>query len=397
MNSWKQQIQVQKEPNMLLEALILLQEWTVWKGAVSAGETDLPFREVQILSELELDAGSQERLLERYQDIIDFQTECRIKGEPVLNKAEPLLPLLSLKPKESADEYGFLFLTLGRTDALTAGDLTYEEMLKNMLKLLLHSSDLDEEKAADQRFFALPDAVDRGELPLGEILNLLSRSYYDDGAQLQILRLFQSPEEWFGLIQTVLAELEEIIREAWPTVAGRFEAKVRSLADEENLRNELKVADQLLGELEGQRQGDPILLWISVIGHRVLEIRLPRDRDLHLRIISGILLQELDEFKDRQRSREARLQLQLKAMADPTRFKVIQQLALRPQFVLELANTLELTSATLSHHLSVLQMAFLVRTSIEGRRAYFSLNGEELKDLSDYILSLSQSQGTREI
>lgn len=56
----------------------------------------------------------------------------------------------------------------------------------------------------------------------------------------------------------------------------------------------------------------------------------------------------------------------LKALADPTRLRIVGLLSLRPHAVEELATVLKLRASTVSHHLGKLQSAGLLHSEVQG-------------------------------
>lgn len=63
----------------------------------------------------------------------------------------------------------------------------------------------------------------------------------------------------------------------------------------------------------------------------------------------------------------------LKALADPIRLRIIEQLRTGPRNVGDLAAALETTAVTISHHLGILYHAGLVRRAKRGRFVDYSL------------------------
>jgi DNA-binding transcriptional ArsR family regulator len=102
------------------------------------------------------------------------------------------------------------------------------------------------------------------------------------------------------------------------------------------------------------------------------------------------LFSELDKLENKSKRRDQMAQRQLKAISDPTRYKIIRQLSLRPHYVQELADRLKLTAATLSHHLDHLLQVRLVGVIIEGRRSYYNLNADELTELSKTLKHMAE-------
>lgn len=106
----------------------------------------------------------------------------------------------------------------------------------------------------------------------------------------------------------------------------------------------------------------------------------------------GIYFLKLLELKESSRYKEDELVKDLKALGDPTRFKIIQILLEREMFLKELAEKLNLTSATVSHHISILQKSNLISITIgddDGRKVLYQVNREKLQSIGDSISKLS--------
>jgi DNA-binding transcriptional ArsR family regulator len=73
------------------------------------------------------------------------------------------------------------------------------------------------------------------------------------------------------------------------------------------------------------------------------------------------------------------------ALADPTRRAVFERLRRGPRPVGEIARELPVSRPAVSQHLRVLKDAGLVRERREGTRNYYSLNGDGLAELREYV------------
>ena len=71
-----------------------------------------------------------------------------------------------------------------------------------------------------------------------------------------------------------------------------------------------------------------------------------------------------------------------KALADPTRLRIVGMLAERPMYGQELANALGVKPPTVSHHLAELRAAGLLRIRKVDNYHYFELDVERLRRLS---------------
>ncbi len=78
------------------------------------------------------------------------------------------------------------------------------------------------------------------------------------------------------------------------------------------------------------------------------------------------------------------------ALADPTRRAVCERLRSGPTPVGEIARSLPVSRPAVSQHLRVLKEAGLVRERREGTRRLYSLNGDGLAELREYVDALWQ-------
>ncbi len=91
-----------------------------------------------------------------------------------------------------------------------------------------------------------------------------------------------------------------------------------------------------------------------------------------------------------------------KALADANRLRVVGLLARRPHTVEELATVLEVRASTVSHHLSKLTQAGLVRSEADGHYHVYSLDLESLhgraKELAsqDHLRDLADVDGVED-
>jgi DNA-binding transcriptional ArsR family regulator len=73
------------------------------------------------------------------------------------------------------------------------------------------------------------------------------------------------------------------------------------------------------------------------------------------------------------------------ALADPTRRSVLERLREGPRSVGEVARGLPVSRPAVSQHLRVLKEAGLVSERRAGTRRVYSVNGEGLAELRDYV------------
>jgi ArsR family transcriptional regulator, arsenate/arsenite/antimonite-responsive transcriptional repressor len=77
-----------------------------------------------------------------------------------------------------------------------------------------------------------------------------------------------------------------------------------------------------------------------------------------------------------------------RALADPSRRRILKLLQKRSMTAGEIANAFDFSAPTLSHHFSALKAADLVRTERRGQNILYSLNTTVLEDISRAVLDL---------
>ena len=79
-----------------------------------------------------------------------------------------------------------------------------------------------------------------------------------------------------------------------------------------------------------------------------------------------------------------------KALADPTRRKVLELLRKGPMSAGQLAEQFGTTAATVSHHLAVLREAGLISDEKQGKFIYYTLNTSVVEDIVGWVTGLTQ-------
>ncbi|HJT55477.1 MAG TPA: metalloregulator ArsR/SmtB family transcription factor [Ktedonobacteraceae bacterium] len=102
--------------------------------------------------------------------------------------------------------------------------------------------------------------------------------------------------------------------------------------------------------------------------------------------------QEQNEQEPKLSTEEMKLLVVLgRALADPTRIRILGLLAERPMYGQELAKALDVTPPTISHHLSPLVMAGLVRVRRENSYHYYELSSEGLEQLAESTQQIARA------
>ena len=86
------------------------------------------------------------------------------------------------------------------------------------------------------------------------------------------------------------------------------------------------------------------------------------------------------------------LQETIKALADPTRRRILELLKKGPMPAGELGKEFDMTGATMSHHLSILKKAGLVQDTKKGTFIYYEINTSVMEDLLSWVVSFTEAK-----
>ena len=85
------------------------------------------------------------------------------------------------------------------------------------------------------------------------------------------------------------------------------------------------------------------------------------------------------------------LQDTLKALNDPVRRKILDLLKEKPLPVGDILSQLDITGATLSHHLKILKEAGLVTSNRDGNFLIYEINTSVMEDIMKWLSSFMQN------
>ncbi len=86
------------------------------------------------------------------------------------------------------------------------------------------------------------------------------------------------------------------------------------------------------------------------------------------------------------------LQITMKALADPIRREILEQLKTGPHSAGEIAEKFPVSGAAISKHLSVLKEADLIRDSRDGKYIIYELNASVLEEVMLWLANLKGAE-----
>lgn len=343
-------------------------------------------------------AGEEVRLVERrhlfLQDGIDVETRFAdyksflerifVLGEPLVAQFADLRPLFVGDGGEPGIIEGLLLQVL----VTSIEDYSHADF-QRAIRLALYQMDLLQREAVPT-----PAEVDRvlaQDLPFSEAFRIVEASELAADQKLLCLRLIQDSTPYYEAVRDFLSRLEAILRQELAAIDSYLQDFLRAAKEKgpEQFLQEA-VGDYLrLDELDLPVHTS-LTIYPAAVNYNGAGLRIPVDQRLGNQLYLGLLFQPLSLLKQKAARQQDIVLGQLKAISDPTRFEILRLLAERSRYTKELAEQLDLTSSTLSHHMALLMEEDLVDFRLKGRRSYYSVRATELMKLAEVLQTLAR-------
>ncbi|HHW99513.1 MAG TPA: winged helix-turn-helix transcriptional regulator [Firmicutes bacterium] len=343
-------------------------------------------------------AGEEVRLVERshlfLQDGVDVETRfADYKGflERIFAQAEPLATQFAdLRPLfvGGEGEPGILDGLLAQERATSTREYSLADF-QRAGRLALYQMDLLLREAGPTP--AELEQVLSQDLSFSEAFRIVENFEMAADQKLLCLRLIQDSAAYYAAVRDLLSQLEAILRQELPAIALYLQDFLQAAAEQgaEKFFHEA-VGDYLRLEEMDLAPHRSLEICPAAVNYNGAGFRIPVDPRLGSQLYLGLLFQPLSRLKQKAARRQDIVLGQLKAISDPTRFEILRLLAERSRYTKELAEQLNLTSSTLSHHMASLMGEDLVDFRLKGRRTYYSVRAAELMKLAEALKALAR-------
>lgn len=242
-----------------------------------------------------------------------------------------------------------------------------------------------------------PDAAEPVILSLPDVMAALEGWEGGDADKFKLLRLYSERHEVMEQLWSLQGACAEIGRGCLAFVRERFDACMEKLQEPELLASLLDEVGLQCGEKCSIRITPAVIQYDAIRLQTAAET--VESEPVCLKINIGIETFYMTESKREDFYRDDQLLSELKALGDPTRLKILHQLVERPCYIQEMAKELELTPATVLHHLGILMTEKLIEVQMTGekKRIYYQVRRQGIQEVSQGILQLTLSRQEREI
>lgn len=389
---------VSKDINWIAEITILI-------GELLNKKEEILEKNYNLVTNDEVFLNSKESVNEIFSDVYTFRKN-------VIEEVAPLVidnkfwEALGSYENYGFGQYSVLFNALPNDLSKNYSDITEEEFLKNIITSVVANVHVNNE--GDERFATIEDGTYKNsnwdlnniKIDFNDIFELLEASTYTDSTRLEILRIIKNPKESREKFIKLFSKIEKIIKKHLHLVEERINNLYDFLNTDEgkkkleetfriNEENFLGINEEL--KKDG-RDLDYITLYVGVCGYNSGSIKISVEEDSIPWAGIGLILFELSDLKEGAKHNSNKIIDMTKALGDRTRFKILEVLMERPYYLKELAEKLDTSSASLSHHINLLFQADFITLKVEDRKSYYCLNKKAFEGLGKMLINLSKEE-----
>lgn len=216
------------------------------------------------------------------------------------------------------------------------------------------------------------------EWNLSDIFLALEKHEMNDREKLSFIHLFVLDDWKWNEFISFLDEGAKILKKYYYLVQNEYEKSVTQIQSNPQI---IEKINQTLHSK--QLIQDNCDIYVSLFQFNRLSVIMQDDLQyVHI----GYLFYLLVELKKQYIVIDQTVLNRLKVIADPSRFKILQLLKNEEYYAQELAKLINLTTATLSHHMEILTGEGLVEVVLNEqnkKNIYFRLNKKEMNQLID--------------
>jgi len=383
-------LNVNHTPNWFVEAVDLIRIAANWEGEFDESKVHLTKPEDHL-------SQSIEEIDENFFDVLDFKKK-------ILKEAVPLFAENTFWKEISYTEqagifpsgYSYLMSWAMGTDHKTIDEIDYETFLRMHLEtfreIFNHVGQTDKQfESLQTKHFGESRWEDSDiHYELSDIFRLVDHTPFSENKKYEILRIYSNPKAIFEDFKEKIKQCEEIVKNYIHLIKERYKTETQAFEE-----NQQKI-DKLIEALRFSRMDTKVLeelpkklnFHINCVSYFNWTLRVNEQEHLRSRIHVGLLSLDLYDYsKKRQQSKE-HIIAQCKALGDKRRFEILMILSERPYFVRELAEKIDLSSASLSHHLSILNETDFLETRYDERKTYYSIKKETFEKLGNYLTKI---------
>lgn len=216
-------------------------------------------------------------------------------------------------------------------------------------------------------------------LDLETFISLINSLDLKDNEKLRVINFYIKGPEIYETIINAALKIEKIIKKYYYLVEGDINKLIDYL---QTIDLETKINDVIKFKYF---QNTDFSVCVSVMNFNSLFLQRYENS---LNVYLGYLVFTLKDIKELKALEDKKVLNILKAISEPTRFKILRLLKNKEMYVQEIANEIELTSATLVHHLELLlneSLIEIVDNNLDKKRIFYKINNNTINEFTKLL------------
>ncbi|MPM75282.1 hypothetical protein SDC9_122274 [bioreactor metagenome] len=244
--------------------------------------------------------------------------------------------------------------------------------------LLKRARQLSLEERVRHYYDRIEDGDDQPASPaigIPQLLTLMSELQISESIQWQLLKSLYQPQETIDRLLEIIRPIEEILIKHAKLLQ---EAADFALAYLDQVMQKNDLADLLKQELALDLHAD-LALYIRPAIFYPFQLTAAKFGSKRLIMAFGCIF-DFEMLKINDQFQLKKVSEIGKIIQDESKLKILQALKQQPMYGRQLADQLQLTTATISHHMNALYAGGLVYIEIQANRTYYRLNRDQITE-----------------
>ena len=219
---------------------------------------------------------------------------------------------------------------------------------------------------------------------LEDLMHFLNKEKLEDDVKLLLIDFYYNRYKVIEDTIDLLQKCGPICQDHFHIIKEDFDKAIELVSHKDNIKRLLDLDASIKINLH-----ENIDAFVSISNFNGLSLTEGIDGFV---MYAGIYFFDFLKLKTENRFSDTQLIADLKALGDPTRLKIVHLLGKEKMYVQELANELDLTPATISHHINVLLKSELITITLDTERPktiYYELNNSKINSLANTIKSIA--------
>lgn len=217
-----------------------------------------------------------------------------------------------------------------------------------------------------------------------DLIGYFSSMRLDADFKMQMIELYSERYEVWIELAKFFRESEGICEKYFYIIKKEFEEAIEQLEQSKFLEDLISKSEILSFQIDKFTKITPLIFC-----YNMLTIDDTSDDEYECYI--GIYTLQFIERKKNNRMNDKHLITDLKAVGDDTRLRIIRLLCEQKMYIQELADALNLTPATVSHHINILLQSRLVSISIgteKSKKITYEVNKVRFEELAEGVKNI---------